>query len=99
MADLNIDFVETMDTGNKVEKAAEEFQALLKKIREINNSVEDDWGGKDSTGYKAAVESQAQKMQKLGDTVNGAGFHIKASAQKYSDTSDDNTARVSSIPQ
>lgn len=94
MADLNINYNETISVGNEVSIKGEEFQTLLDNIKKINTELKSYWEGSDASKYSTAVETQAVEMQKLSDTISEIGVFLNKVGEAYREAAENNANAI-----
>lgn len=94
MADLKIDYAQTRTLGNNVTSKNEEFNSLLTKIKNANESLKSYWEGSDSMKYATDVEEQAKVMDQLSATIGEIGSFLVRVGDAYERVSQENQQSV-----
>lgn len=94
MADLTINYSETISVGNGVTEKGGEFQELLNKIKSINADLKSYWEGSDASKYSNAVEQQAEYMQQLSDTIDEIGAFLVKVGNAYREACENNANAI-----
>ena len=92
--DLQINYPETISTGNQVTSKGNEFQDLLNKIKSRNTELKSFWEGSDAAKYSTAVEEQAVQMQKLADTIDEIGAFLVKVGNAYQEACESNASAI-----
>lgn len=88
--ELNITFDQLEGVANDLDRKTDEFQTNLNDIKRINAELRDSWQGSDATSYTNAVETQAQVMQNLHDTIVEISQFLRTVSQKYQEVMENN---------
>lgn len=88
--DLKIDYEATRSTGNQVQTYADEFNSLLKDIKNLNENLKSSWKGADAESYTGAITEQAQVMDKLKDSVEEIGKFLVSVGDAYEAAMEEN---------
>lgn len=96
MADLKINYQETVSVGNQVTTKGGEFQDLLNKIKSVNSELQSYWEGSDASKYTTSVAQQAEYMQQLTDTINEIGSFLVKVGNAYQEACENNAAAIKS---
>lgn len=83
--DLKINYQLTDEAGVNVSNRAQEFDSLLKDIKNINETLKSNWQGADADSYTKEITEQAQVMDKLQDSIEDIGNFLKQVAKAYYD--------------
>ena len=92
--DLKINYEQTMSTGNQVTEKGSDFQNLLNKIKSINTELKTYWEGSDASKYSTSVETQAEYMQQLANTINEIGSFLVKVGQAYQEACENNSNAI-----
>lgn len=92
--DLKINYEQTMSTGNQVTEKGSDFQDLLNKIKSINTELKTYWEGSDASKYSTSVETQAEYMQQLANTINEIGSFLVKVGQAYQEACENNANAI-----
>ena len=87
---LGIDIKATNSLGNNINDQAGEFQTLINKVSEQNNTLSTMWTGTDATSYINKVNEQIEVMKKLHETIVEIGTYLIQAANAYSNAINDN---------
>ena len=85
MAQLNINYVETKNTGVAVVNQATDFKRLLGEIKTLNSNLKTYWQGDDATTYTSRVDDQAITMDSLGQKIEDIGNFLQQVGKAYED--------------
>lgn len=94
MADLTINYEETISVGDNVTQKGDEFQSLLNDIKSTNESLKAYWEGSDASKYSNAVAEQAEYMQQLSDTVAEIGSFLVKVGNAYREACENNANAI-----
>lgn len=94
MADLRINYSETISVGNQVTEKGGEFQELLNSVKATNSELKSYWEGSDASKYSNAVEQQAEYMQQLSDTIDEIGAFLVKVGQAYQEACENNASAI-----
>ena len=92
--DLKINYEQTMSTGNQVTEKGADFQDLLNKIKSINTELKTYWEGSDAAKYSTSVETQAEYMQQLANTINEIVSFLVKVGQAYQEACENNANAI-----
>ena len=92
--DLKINYGETITVGNQVSNKGNDFQELLNRIKAVNTELQSYWEGQDASKYTTAVNTQAEEMQKLINTVNEIGQFLVKVGQAYQEAAESNAGAI-----
>lgn len=91
MANLNINYDDTISVGTQITAKGEEFETLLRNIVSINEELKSYWQGSDGEAYASKVEEQAMTMQKLAEIINETGIFLQQVGNAYKEATENNT--------
>lgn len=94
MADLTINYSETITVGNSVAERGSEFQELLNRIKSVNSELKSYWEGSDASKYSTAVDEQAEYMQQLSDTIAEIGSFLVKVGNAYQEACENNANAI-----
>lgn len=92
--DLKINYGETISVGNQVSEKGNDFQELLNRIKNVNTELQSYWEGQDSSKYTAAVNEQAEEMQRLANTVKEIGEFLVRVGRAYQEAAEANAGAI-----
>lgn len=88
--DLRINYTELDRVGSTITQKGEEFAQLLTNIKNVNEGLKAAWEGSDASTYTKNIETQAEQMQKLSNTINEIGVFLVNVGKAYQDAMEAN---------
>lgn len=80
---LNVKPEELKAIGQKIRSDGENFQNLLREIRNHNSNLQVSWKGEDADKYTQKIAEEAKVMDNLAESIDNIGLFLTQIAEAY----------------